>query len=125
MPGVIERQTRKVGDCVVVDAAHDDDVDLDWRQTRVLRCGRRCDRLEVNIPTRDLANTLPTQGVRTHVHAIETGALECWRELRQSQPVGGKRDVLDLRNLAHHCDESLELRSDRGFAASNANASQT
>src|SRR6266516_85768 len=49
VPLVVDRETRKIADLVVIDAAHYHDVDLDRRQPRVLRRRRGSNRIEVEI----------------------------------------------------------------------------
>src|SRR5256885_14219293 len=106
MPRVIERKTSKVGDLIVVDAAHHNDVDLDWRQARALRRGGGCDGIEVDVPTSDLTNALRLQRISTQVPAIETGGLQCRHERGQSKTDGSKRKNCDFRNLTQHHDQS-------------------
>ena len=53
VPIMFESEMREIRNLVVVDAAHDHDVELDRRQSCALGSRRRRDRIETDVATRD------------------------------------------------------------------------
>src|SRR5678815_3939472 len=96
VPRMIEREPREVFDLIVVDGAHDHDVDLDRRDACTLRGERGRHRIEPEVSPRDLRDAIGTQTVRAHVDAIESSCAKSVRELQQTRTVRRECDVLDL-----------------------------
>jgi len=124
VPGTLNRQAREVLDFVVVRAAQHDDVDLDRRETRCLGRDRSRDRVEAKVTSCDRRDSLGTQRVRAHVHAIEASLPKRPRHLRELRAVGRQRDVLDFRNGLELANQRLEIGTDGRLTAGDSKASQ-
>src|SRR5690348_11321807 len=72
MPWVIECQPREVDDLVVVDASHDDDIQLDGVEAGMLCCQRRANGIESEIAPGDTLDPLGAKTIRADIHTIET-----------------------------------------------------
>src|SRR5205085_12315125 len=71
VPFVCERQSREIGDLIVVDTAHDHDIELDRPEACSFRCFGRGDRVELDGTAGDLPNALGTERIRAYVNAVE------------------------------------------------------
>jgi len=100
VPRMIHCETRHRLDLVVVDAAHDDHVQLDRREASVLRGAGRAHRIEAKVASCDAGDPFGAQAVDAHVDAIQSGFAQKWCNLRQANAVRRQRDVGDLRNRA-------------------------
>src|SRR5690348_9074187 len=125
MPGVIQREARKINDFVVVDSAHHYHVELDRIETGGLCRLGRAHGIESKITSRDRDDAIRSQTVDTHVDAIETSLLQRPCELRQAHAIRRERDVFDLRHRLQHRDEPLDIRPNRRFPARYAQATET
>src|SRR5687767_9458516 len=72
MPFVLDREPREIHDLVVVDAAHDHDVDLDRAETGGLRRLRRSNGIEAEISAGDGGNAIRPETVGGDVDPIES-----------------------------------------------------
>ena len=72
VPRVVARQCGEVSDLIVIAPAHDDDVDLDRRQSGIGGRARGGDKIEAKVTTGDLSNSLRAQRVCADVHTIKS-----------------------------------------------------
>src|SRR5205085_5213118 len=67
VPFVFESKARKILDLVVVDAAHDDDIQLYGRESGARCRGRSRNRIKAEVASGDRANAFGTQTVRGNI----------------------------------------------------------
>ena len=111
---------REIGDLVVVDAAHDDDVELDGIEAGVARRSRRGDRIERETPARDLRDALRAQRVGAHVHAVEPGGAQRPASSGSFTPLV-ESAMSSMPGTARSMRTSVDqVRTDRRLAAGDA-----
>src|SRR5687768_8244311 len=125
MPLVLDREPREIHDLVVVDAAHDHDVDLDRAETGGLRSLRRPNRIEAEISASDGGNAIRTEAVGGDVDPIESSLAIELRDLGQPNSIGRERDIVDGGNPAEHPDQLIEIGADRRLSAGDTQPAQT
>src|SRR5688572_6228642 len=125
VPGVINGEPGKIGQLIVIDPTHDDDVDLDRRQPRGFRGSSGSDRIEIETAPRDSFDAIRSQGVHAHVHAVEAGRLEPGGELHETHSIGGERNVLDPGYCTEHRNEAIQIGANRGLTTGYPQASET
>ena len=121
-PAALPGEGGEVHDLVVVDAPHEDDVDLDRRQTGGLGgVHAREDGVE-SIATGDRREAPAVEGVTAHVHAAKTAVDEGAGQMGEADAVGRQGHVLEpqRRQLAH---QDGEVGAHQRLAASEADGS--
>src|SRR5689334_12824681 len=124
VPRMIECEPREIDDLVIVDAAHDDNVQLDRSDARGFGGARGGDRIEAQVASRDCRDAVRTQAVRTDIYAIQTGAAQLWRKFGKSHAVCRERDVLHFGNRVQHLDQPRDRRANRWLASRYAETSE-
>jgi hypothetical protein len=125
VPWIIDGEPGKISQLIVVDPAHDHDVDLDRRQSRGFRRSSGSDRIEIKAAARDRFDPIRPQGVHAHVHAVEARRLEAGGELHETHAIGGKRNVLHAGYCPEHRNEAVQVRANRGLTTGYPQPSET
>ena len=121
MDGAVEREPRK-GSHILVEPAHHNAVDLNGLKAPSQRRVDAGHGLFEPAQARDLSKERRVERVERDVDAIKPRVFELRRQLGQQGAVGGKRDVLDLRNRADVTNKWDDTAADQRLAARQAYA---
>ena len=126
VPRPLARDLGEVDDLVVVEAPHDDAVDLDRREARILGGAEAFHRLVETArgPPGDLLEPVAVERVEADVHAGDASFPEGRRETGQEDGVRGERDVVDARNRGDHAHEVRQVLADERLSPGDADAFQ-
>ena len=106
---------------VIVDAALDDRIDLDRRESG----GKRgLDTAQHLVERRESAahalEYLLVQGIQAHCHALQAVGVQIHRMLAKQYAVSGQSDVIDAGNAGQIADQIGQVGAQQGFAAGEA-----
>ena len=121
MNGAVDGQSRE-GRHVLVEPAHHDTVDLNGLKAPSQRRVDASYSLLEPTQARDLSKQRGIECVERNVDAVKPRIFELRRQLGQQGAVGGKRDVLDLRNRADVANERDDATADQRLATRQAHA---
>jgi len=121
MNGAVDGQSRE-GRRILVEPAHNNAVDLNGLKAPSQRRVDASHGLLESTQARDLSKQRGIECVERNVDAVKPRIFELRRQLGQQGAVGGKRDVLDLRNRADVTNERDDTAADQRLAARQAYA---
>ena len=119
--GAVEREPRE-GRHILVESAHDNAVDLNGLKAPNQRRVDASHGLLEPTQARDLSKERRVERVERDVDAVKPRVFELRRQLGQQGAVGGKRDVLDLRDRADVANKRDDTAADQRLAARQAHA---
>ena len=107
---------------ILVEPAHYNAVDLNGLKTPSQRRVDAGHGLLKSTQARDFSKQRRVERIERDVDAVKPSVFELRRQLGQQSAVGGKRDVLDLRNRADVANERNDAAADQRLAARQAHA---
>lgn len=114
--GSVERKPRK-GRHILVESAHHNAVDLNGLKAPSQRRVDAGHGLLESTQARDLSKERRVERVERDVNAVKPDIFELRRQLGQQGAIGGKRDVLDLRDRADVANKRNDTAADQRLAA--------
>src|SRR6185437_15485794 len=122
--GQLECETRQCRNLVVIDAAHDDRVDLDGVEARLDRGMQNARGIELEIATRDRSDAIGTQRIDADVHACDTGLAQLGCHRLQTYAVGRKRYVFHTIDTRNASDDVAQIAAQRRLATGDPDAAK-
>ena len=110
----------KVDDFLVVDAAFDDGVDLDWAEAGFLSSEEAFEDGSEFATLGDLAVTVWIEAVDADVDAPQSGLLQIGDFLGEQGPVGGEAEITKPGQRRKTGDKIVQIAADQRFAARKA-----
>jgi hypothetical protein len=107
----------KVEQLVIIEAANDDRIDLDWVHADRFRCGETFEYGLEFATLRNVSESIGLKCVETYIDPVKSSGLQMGCLFGKESPVRGERETSQAVNAAQLTDQCRKTASYEGFPA--------